>query len=136
MTDMTDAPVPPAELPTADELDAAVSFLWPLYTKEVSRAQFAAGSIQCQRLAVAFRHYAEQQIEPWRSKLAEQCEKHLVTLQQHERAMAALRAIKRRANYDGTRTFDDVIDDITWIDDECRRALAALDAASPAGETG
>jgi hypothetical protein len=58
----------------------------------------------------------------------------LATLQQHERAMAALRAIRLRAQGDGLRTFDKAIFDLMWIDDECRAALGR--AANTAGDAG
>lgn len=57
----------------------------------------------------------------------------LATLSQRERAMAVIRSIRLRAGTDGSRTFDDLIRDIGWIDDECRAVLAALDAETEVG---
>ncbi len=60
--------------PSLEALEAAVNFLWPLYTdKEVSRAQFAAGSIQCQRLARALDAFAAEAVE---RELEKQRERH------------------------------------------------------------
>jgi hypothetical protein len=43
---------------------------------------------------------------------------------QRDALLAAVRKIRLKARSDGSRTFDDCIRDLGWIDDECRRALA------------
>ena len=45
-----------------------------------------------------------------------------------ERLKAIIESIGKRAYTRGDRTFDDAIRDLSWIDDECRRARSELEA--------
>jgi len=45
-------------------------------------------------------------------------------LDQRDALLEALKVIGQRARSDGSRTFDDCIRDLGWIDDHCRQAVA------------